>query len=174
MSKVKMAINIAFFGDIDYSRNAWRNWFDFSKAEISKIGLVANYFEAMSEKVFRGKKILELSQRNETRLNTAFKENDKIEIINVYSLPEHFKSVFDYEACFMRGYFEKKKTSYVIVSVVKELFEKQYSEDYLKFLDKFISVKSGKVFLMDIYEHPDMYIWGLKSKFNTLKILKEF
>jgi hypothetical protein len=173
MNNDRIMINIFLTGAKIEKMDKWDEWYDYTIKKIKEFGYEANYFGAHSPATFKGKKILKLSKRNETRLLNAIQSGEDIRDLNIKVLPEDFIDAFHYIISFIRGINKIEEIPFIAVSVPKELMTLKDCKAMMNELKPFIDYNSYEIFELAIKETPLLYMWKLSSDFNTLKVLEQ-
>jgi len=175
MKNEDLRTSITLYGKIEDDVMQWWEWFLFSKELTSKLGYIPNYVGITSKSCFKSGKILELNRASK-RLDKSVKENEEINSIDLYSLPEKFKqAAFDYFTSMVR-YAGPHDPQHITISIPSKDFYHLEDENTIERLKQFIIFSTGQIYELSSSESPIFYASRVNppSYYKTLKLLREF
>ncbi|UOY94193.1 hypothetical protein MUG87_08875 [Ectobacillus sp. JY-23] len=167
-------ISIVLYGEIlEKDSKHWWEWYEWCKNFGTRLGYTPNYIGIRGES-FKSGKVLKLN-RVEKRFKKSIEQNEYVENLDLYALPEEFsQAVFDYRThmCINRISDEH----IILITLPSKEFENINLDTIINDMKRFMDITKGEVFEMSVLNCPYFYAMKVNSPsdYETLKIIKQF
>ncbi|ARU60934.1 hypothetical protein CBW65_07440 [Tumebacillus avium] len=151
--KYEHTTTIVLYGELDEKDGqGWLNWLEYAQNLSGRLGFPANYVGVRGE-TFKSGKVLTL-KRTVKRIQKAVENNEQIQNISFYSLPDDFgTAIFDYDVYLSRC----SDYAQVLVTMSSERYARIDSQEVIDELKQHIRFSSGEVFTMSRRDVPSLY-----------------
>jgi hypothetical protein len=171
--KIKLKTSIVLYGQINAEGSNLWEWFQYTLDLNSTLGFKPTHIGIIGESFKSGK--ITTIPRVQKKLQKALLNNERIDSLSTYSLPEDFhQAAFDYqtEMCLV----QRHDNPFVIITIPSEIFRIANSEKIISQLSCFINSNEGEIFELSVYESPLLYANKANevSEFQSLNILSRF
>lgn len=174
MSKNLVKKSLILYGNVKKNLKPDLEFYNYSKKIISDLGFIPNYL-GIESKIFKSGKILPI-QKAEIKLLDAIQKGEKLDSLNILSLPDNFQqAIFDYNvSIIMYKTFEQE---YISLTVNEpKCLSRINVDETINNLKNYLDFINGEIVEMSCEETLLNYVLKGKpaSDFKLFKRLKTF